>query len=397
MSDAGAELPEVPKIEIPELLERADAGKSLFLLDVRNDEDYASWKLEGRKPVETLHVPYFDFIEEEDESFAKVPMDREVVVLCAQGDSSEMIAEMLNERGGSARNVAGGMFAYGEYLQAVKVPLAKDEEGRFEVWQLNRRGKGCLTYVVRSKDEAIVVDPSRSIGQIEAFLDSIGARLVHVLDTHVHADHVSGGPELSSKHGVPYFVAAGADFELKKKVTELTDGEEIPLGGDDGVKVVVQAVATPGHTPGSTSYLIAGHYLLSGDTIFVKSVGRPDLGGQVVKWGRSLFHTLRERIASLPDDTVVLPAHYADVSEIGDDGVVAGRLGDLRRTVPELQIESEEAFVEAMREAVKEPPASYADIIKVNLGVLQVDPEKIVEWELGKNQCAAKAGRRPSV
>lgn len=397
MTETSGELFEVPKIEIADLLKRVDAGEPLLLLDVRNDEDFAGWKLEGRKPIETVHVPYFDFIENEDESFARVPMDREVVVLCAQGDSSEMIAEMLNERGGSARNVAGGMFAYGAYLQAVKVPLAKGEEGRFEIWQLNRRGKGCLTYVVRSKDEAIVVDASRSLDQIEGFLDSIGARLVRVLDTHVHADHVSGGPELAQKHGVPYFVAAGDDFELKKKVTELADGEEIPLGGDGGVKVVVQAVATPGHTPGSTSYLIGNHYLLSGDTIFVKSVGRPDLGGQVVAWGRSLYHTLKERIASLSDDTVVLPAHYADVSEIGADGVVAGRLGDLRRTVPELQIESEEAFVDAMREAVKEPPATYADIIKVNLGVLDVEPEKIVEWELGKNQCAAKAGRRGSV
>ena len=89
MSGAGAELPEVPSVEVSELLKRIDAGDPIFLLDVRNHEEYESWKLEGLRPVETVNVPYFDFIEEEDEAMARVPRDREVVVLCAAGDSSE--------------------------------------------------------------------------------------------------------------------------------------------------------------------------------------------------------------------------------------------------------------------------------------------------------------------
>jgi glyoxylase-like metal-dependent hydrolase (beta-lactamase superfamily II)/rhodanese-related sulfurtransferase len=384
---------EVPRIEVSELLKRADAGDPLLLLDVRNADDFERWRIEARRPLETVHVPYFDFIEDEEKAMASLPKSREVVVVCASGDSSEMVAEMLNERGFPARNVVGGMAAYGAYLEPVRVPVASEERGRFEIWQLNRRGKGCLSYVVRAKDEAIVVDPSRDVERYEALLKELGARLVQVLDTHVHADHVSGGPALAERNGAPYFVAAGTDFELRKKVTALADGAEIQLGGGGGVRVRVQAVATPGHTPGSTSYLIGGRYLLSGDTIFVRSVGRPDLGGQVVLWGKSLFHTLRERIAAFPDDTVVLPAHYAEISEIGPDGVVKGRLGDLRASVPELSIETEEEFVEAMRQGVSEPPAAYSSIIQVNLGALEARPEKLAEWELGKNECAAKAAR----
>ena len=377
-------------VGIGELLKRADAGEPLVLLDVRNDEDFERWKLEGRKPLETIHVPYFDFIEDEKRAASQLPRGREIVVVCASGDSSAMVSELLSEKGLPAKNVSGGMAAYGAYLEPVAVPLAPGEKGRFEIWQLNRRGKGCLSYVVRAGDEAILVDPSRDIARYEEFLDELGVRLVQVLDTHVHADHVSGGPELAKNGGVPYFVAAGDDFDLRKDVTPLADGAEIRLGGGEGVSVEVQAVKTPGHTPGSTSYLVAGKYLFSGDTLFIKSVGRPDLGGQVVPWGKSLFHTLKERVASLPDDTVVLPAHYADVSEIGPEGVVSGRLGDLRASVPELQIATEEEFVEAMRREVSEPPAAYADIIRVNLGALEASPEKIAEWELGKNECAAK-------
>lgn len=394
MSETTIEARGVPTVEVPELLDMADAGEPFVLLDVRNDDEYARWKLEGREPVETLHVPYFDFIEDEEGSMARIPKDRDVVVLCAQGDSSEMIADMLDEKGYSARNVAGGMVAYGEYLQPVKVPLRAEEAERFELWQLNRRGKGCLSYVIRSGGEAVVVDPSRHVDQYDSFLEKMGAKPVWVLDSHVHADHASGGPELAAKHGIPYFVDAGSDFELKKKVHLLEDGEEIRLGGDRGVRVKVQAVKTPGHTPGSTSYWVADRYLLTGDTIFVRSVGRPDLGGQVVQWGKSLFHTLKDRLASVPDDTVILPAHYADVSEIGAGGVVSGRLGELRGAVPELRIETEEEFVEAMRRAVTAPPEAYERIIRVNLGQEEVGDDELTEWELGKNQCAASMGAR---
>jgi glyoxylase-like metal-dependent hydrolase (beta-lactamase superfamily II) len=311
-----------------------------------------------------------------------------VVVVCAQGGSSAMVVEMLREVGIAARNVTGGMVAYGEYLQPARVPLPIADADRFEVWQLNRRGKGCLSYLVRSRDEAVVVDASRDVERYEALAARLGVRITAILDTHIQADHVSGGPALAARVGAPYSVSAGPGFELRHAVEPLRDGGEFHLGGRSGVTLGVRVIETPGHTPGSTSFLLDGRYLLTGDTVFVGSVGRPDLGGHVVEWGRALFRSLK-RLGSLPDGTVVLPAHYAGVREIGRDGVVAGRWAELRRTVPELSIATEAAFVEAMRAVVRPPPASYAHIIQINLGLAGPDPEKVTEWELGKNQCAA--------
>ena len=389
--DSGTSL--VPTIDVGDLLRAADVGDPLLLLDVRNEDEVKAWKVEARRPIETVYVPYFDFIEDEAGSVARVPGGRDIVVLCAQGGSSEMVAGMLADAGIPARNVRGGMVAYGEYLEPVAVPLEAAEAGRFSIWQINRRGKGCLSYTVASNGEAVVVDPMKNIEWFEAFAAQHGLRITRVLDTHIHADHVSGGPALAVRLGVPYSVSAGEGFELRQPVTPLDDGQALRVGGPGGVTIEVRVMRTPGHTPGSTSYLVGGRYLLTGDTMFVTSVGRPDLGGHVEEWGQMLFTTLTERLAPLPDDVLVLPAHYAGVQEIGARGIVAGRLGTLRRTVPELQCRSVEEFVASVRAAVKDPPASYAEIIKVNLGVSSAPLEQITEWELGKNECAASAKR----
>jgi glyoxylase-like metal-dependent hydrolase (beta-lactamase superfamily II) len=381
-----------PSVDVGELLERLDRGGRLLLLDVRNQDEFEGWKLEARRPFETVHVPYFDFIEDPDAALARVPRGRELVVLCAKGGSSEMVVDLLGEAGVPARNVSGGMLAYGAYLEPVPLPLPAAGAARFSLFQVNRRGKGCLSYVVASGGEAVVVDPSRHLEWYEGFAAGLGARVVHVLDTHVHADHVSGGPELARRLGVPYYVSAGEGFELRHAVTPLADGQQIRIGGDLGVAMEVRVIRTPGHTPGSTSFLVDGRYLLTGDTLFVASVGRPDLGGHVEEWGRELFVSLRERLADLPDDARVLPAHYSGTSEISPEGVVWAELGALRASVPELQLATAEDFVSAVRAAVKEPPPAYAGIMRANLGEPASD-EQVSEWELGKNQCAVSSPR----
>src|SRR2546423_41790 len=90
---------------VERLLEKADAGAPFLLLDVRNDDEYAAWKVEGRCLIETLHIPYFDFVEEPGR-IARVPSDRrEVLVLCAKGGSSAFVAELLRAAGINAKNV----------------------------------------------------------------------------------------------------------------------------------------------------------------------------------------------------------------------------------------------------------------------------------------------------
>lgn len=378
-----------PALEINELVSLIDSGASLLLLDVRNEDEHRSWPLEGRRPVTTINLPYFEFIEAPDTSIAKLPdHPGPIAVLCAKGGSSELVAEMLRDAGKAAQNVAGGMVAYGEYLFPVQVPLEKTDRSRFEIWQINRRGKGCLSYVVRAGGEAMVIDPSRYIDFYRAFVSSLGARIAGVLDTHIHADHVSGGAALSWRSGAPYHAPAPEAVARHLGARQVQDKTVLPLGTS---QIAIEVLATPGHTPESVCYMIAERYLFTGDTLFSDGVGRPDLGGHLQEWGRELHRSLNQRLLGYSDQTLVLPAHYSGPSAINPDGTVMARLGPLRQRIPELQMSSEGAFVEALRSQMRPAPSHYQDIVKVNLGSHNATDEQLGEWELGRNQCAVRS------
>src|SRR5262249_47944399 len=150
----GAELP------AEDLLAMIDEGRPLLVLDVRNEEEHASWRIEGLRPFHSVHLPYFEFLENPDQALTQIPFDsRPIAVVCAKGGSSSFVAEVLRDAGRHAWNVAGGMAAYGDHLQARRVSLGEGQATQLEIWQVDRRGKGCLSYLIRSADEALVIDP----------------------------------------------------------------------------------------------------------------------------------------------------------------------------------------------------------------------------------------------
>jgi glyoxylase-like metal-dependent hydrolase (beta-lactamase superfamily II) len=369
-----------------ELYERLAGASPPRVLDVRNAEEFARWTVEGPRPVDILNVPYFEFVEREEASVRKVTdwlggRPGDLAVVCAEGGSSAYVADILRGRGLAAANLAGGMVAWGLGTAVQPVPAS----GPARLWQVLRFGRGCLSYVVARREDAVVVDPHRGLDAYHALLEREGLRLRAVFDTHLHADHVSGGPALAQAAGVGYH-ASPRDFEgAAVTVEKLVDGHPLRIGQLEVLPIV--PLGTPGHTPGSTSLLVGDALLLTGDTLFVDDVGRPDLGGQAAAWARDLHRTLHERLRPLDDAVVVLPAHASRLAGSGPGGTVAGTLGDLRRRNRAMRLDLE-AFVREAEHAAGSAPPEYARIRAINLGRETPAQAELTELELGKNQCA---------
>jgi glyoxylase-like metal-dependent hydrolase (beta-lactamase superfamily II) len=329
-----------------------------FILDVRNPDEVAAWAIPG-----AVNIPLGDLAARASE----IPRDHELVVVCASGGRSSQATEALSQAGFDAHNLTGGMTA-----------------GAATIVQVRRRGKGCLSYVIGSGGEAFVVDPSLDVDQYLEVAAARGWQITKVFDTHLHADHLSGARALAAATGATVHLNPADSFEFD--YTPLTDGERHPLPG--GAELSVAVMHTPGHTLGSTIYLVGDHAVLTGDTLFVDGVGRPDLADRAEEFAHSLFHSLQERVLSLPDDTFVLPGHYGEGVPVHPHRPVGAPLAALRATLEPLRLDEDDFVVWATQRAVPRPP-NYVEIVKANMGRPETPADLLARLELGPNRCSA--------
>jgi glyoxylase-like metal-dependent hydrolase (beta-lactamase superfamily II) len=354
----------------------------LFILDVRNDSDFNDWKIEG-KNIEIINVPYFDLIDGVDAVLDKIPDDKEVLVVCAKEGSSVFVAEQLVEQGKhNVSYLVGGMKSWSEHLEPVKVGDLKDGGS---IYQFVRIGKGCLSYMVVSNGEAAVIDTLRMTEVFENFAKKQNAVIKHTIDTHLHADHISGGFKLAQNTGAKYWLPPKDADEVVFNYNKLDENAEITVGNTN---IHIQPIYSPGHTIGSTSLIVDNQYLLSGDILFVQSIGRPDLAGKAEDWVNDLRNTLYNRYKQLSDDLIVLPAHFGKAAELGEGGKVSARLGDLFRENPGLNIQDEAEFRKAVTENLPSQPNAYQEIRQVNMGKITPTNEEQRDMEIGPNRCA---------
>ncbi|GGJ10524.1 hydroxyacylglutathione hydrolase [Alicyclobacillus cellulosilyticus] len=363
-----------------ELHAKMEQGESLFILDVRNPEEYEDWKIEG-KTLRSVNIPYFDFLDEDERLYTQLPNATDIIVVCAKGGAAMMVAEQLDARGYRVFVLDGGMLAWSQFY----VPVTVVEDEAMKLIQFNRVAKGCLSYMVISKGKALVVDPGRHVEEYLRVAEREGAQLLHVMDTHLHADHISGGHELAQRTGATYYISSNEMQGTDRVYEPLEQHDEIHVGDVD---VKVLAIPTPGHTPGSMSFLVNQRYLLSGDTLFVGGLGRPDLGGKAREWAQALYETVFRTLARLPDDVLVLPAHYSDIQEINASGYVGALLGDIRCSNEILRTADRAVFTETVANSVGATPPNYEDIVQINRGAVAVDAERASELEIGPNRCA---------
>jgi glyoxylase-like metal-dependent hydrolase (beta-lactamase superfamily II) len=365
------------QIDAPILQDWLAAHEPVTVLDIRTDDDYAQWAIPG-----SVHVNAYEALRNGQPGALAdlaLPSDRPVVTVCNAGKVSQTAADVLASRGFDARSLAGGMKAWSLAWNAADVGLA---DASVHVIQVRRTGKGCLSYVVASEGEGAVIDPSVTTDVYLEIARQHRWSVQHVIDTHVHADHLSRARELARKAGAA--LRLPPQDRVRFAFTPIADGEQIRIG-----QAVLRALHTPGHTHESTSYVLNDAAVFTGDTLFTNGVGRPDLHAApeaARERARALFASLNN-LRGLQPEIVVLPAHTSEPIPF-DGRAVAARLDDVTTWLSGW-LASESAFVERMTSNLPATPPNFVRIVELNeAGEFPTgDP---TDLEAGANRCAVR-------
>ncbi|QKG91887.1 MBL fold metallo-hydrolase [Halorubrum salinarum] len=435
----------VETISADEFRDRIDArrrgDRSFTVVDTRPEESFEGWRVADA--VHYFYKPFHEFDLADFERETGLSPGDSIVTLCAKGKASEDFAAELAAAGyEDVTVVADGMRGWSAVYDRTEVPLpdGPDDAPPLDLVQVQRRAKGCLGYLAVGGREpgeadhvpagapaddadgadriavadpdgadriAVAIDVSRHGDEWVAAAAERDASIAAVLDTHVHADHLSGGRALADDLGVPYYLpAAAADRDVAHAFEPIGRNETLDVGGVD-----LKALATPGHTDDGASYLIGGAAVLTGDTLFTEGVGRTELqfsaggGDESAAAGdgdegaagaaRRLYDSLHGTLLAQPDGVVVCPGHFA----VANDGTTGGAepgepvfttVGDARRGIEVLELDRA-AFVDRITRTLPEKPPNYESVIAANRGVESPpDVTAAIELELGPNRCAAE-------
>ena len=243
--------------------------------------------------------------------------------------------------------------------------------------QITHDDLGCASYLIGDEQAGVaaVVDPRFEIDEYLELAQYMGVTIEHIFETHNHADHVSGHGRLAAATGAKIHINAGADVAYDHE--PLADGQEVRIGA-----VSVRALYTPGHRPEHTAYLVIDNHrgpepwaVLTGDSLFVGDVARPDLAVDKTEGAQGIFRSLHQRLLNLPEDVEVWPGHLGG-SMCGGPGMdmkISSTVGYERDHNPMLALEDEREFVAQAIGALGPQPPNFKAIVALNRGPLVVD------------------------
>jgi glyoxylase-like metal-dependent hydrolase (beta-lactamase superfamily II)/rhodanese-related sulfurtransferase len=365
------------QIEPETLREWLDAQQPVTVLDIRTDDDRSQWAIPG-----SVHLNVFEALRAgQPGALADTPLptDRPIVTVCNAGRVSQTAADVLTARGFDASSLSGGMKAWSLAWNAADVALS---DMSVRVIQVRRTGKGCLSYLVGSAGEAAVIDPSVSPDVYLALANRHGWVIRYVIETHIHADHLSRARGLARQTGATLVLPK--QDRVRFEFAAAADGDRIRFGGAS-----LTAMHTPGHTDESMCYILNETGVFTGDTLFTNGVGRPDLHADpdaARQRARALFSSL-SRLRELAPDIVVLPAHASE--PIAFDGrAVSARLQEVAIWLAGW-LGSQSEFVDRVTSRLPPTPPNFVRIVDLNEAG-EFPSSDVTDLEAGANRCAVR-------
>ncbi|HYG39146.1 MAG TPA: MBL fold metallo-hydrolase [Cytophagales bacterium] len=360
-------------IDAETLREWLEEKENVIVVDVRPQEQRDEWYIPGSK-----YVDAYKGLSKGDSSILddlEIPENTKVVAVCAAGRTSQIASDVLRKRGIDSYSLEGGMKSWSLAWNTAELNF-----GELTILQIRRTGKGCLSYIIASKGEAIVIDASINAAVYIEIAKKRNWKVKYVVDTHMHADHLSRALVLAKQTDTSIYLPENDNLQFD--YNKIIDEDQIAFGTS-----YLKAIHTPGHTLDSTCYLVDEKYLFTGDTIFIDGVGRPDLKAneEQAKVRASLLYDSLHKILKLKNDTFIFPGHISKPIPF-DDKPIAGKLGDIQEEVSSLKL-SKEHFVANILAKIPPTPLNYLRVSEINaIGNFEgIDPK---ELEAGANRCA---------
>src|SRR5688572_15146217 len=330
-----------------------ETGKKVSILDIRPMHERDEWFI-----PQSIHFDAYEKLKANDATALQgVQLNKSipVVTVCAGGKTSMIAANILQQKGYNAFSLQGGMKGW-----SLAWNTAHQQFDDFEVWQVRRTGKGCLSYIIASNREAIVIDASLPVEVYAQLANQYDLSIKYILETHIHADHLSRSREVSEYFQVPLYLPVPNKVQFKFNPIEA--GITFSFGS-----VALQSIPTPGHTLESYSFYIPNNILITGDTLFTNGVGRPDLKSNAEESrekARLLYQSL-SKLLSLPGNVMVLPAHINKPVEF-DDKLIQTTIAEAKKNIVLLQ-SSEEEFVVVLLQKTPPTPPNFLSIVEKNI------------------------------
>jgi rhodanese-related sulfurtransferase len=245
------------KIKPEELKKKIDKGDDIFILDVRNHEEHNLWKVSYDRYQDTPVIPV-DILSSA-QSLKQIPKDKEIVTFCAHGQRSMNAAKKLAELGYNVKTVEGGLGGWNNVYDIASINV--DSNKTVKIWQIRRISKGCMSYVITSTldKKSTVIDATCNMDNpVNKIMDENGLQITHIIDTHIHADHLSGATKLAKTYESDVYISSLEKYSTENinhdnnqvSFKSIKDGDRVVIGDD----VILEAIHTPGHTNGSMTY-----------------------------------------------------------------------------------------------------------------------------------------------